>query len=36
MQSKIEPVMKLANKVETRELQADPAAIEADAKAAPA
>ena len=36
MQSKIEPVMKLANKVETRELQADPSAIEADAKAAPA
>jgi uncharacterized membrane protein len=36
MQSKIEPVMKLATKVETRELQADPSAIEADAKAAPA
>src|SRR6516225_295325 len=36
MQSKIEPVMRLASKVEARELQADPVAIEADAKAAPA
>ena len=36
MQSKIEPVTRLANKVEARELQADPVAIEADAKAASA
>jgi uncharacterized membrane protein len=32
MQAKIEPAMKLANKVETRQLQADTGAIEADAK----
>lgn len=36
MQSKIEPVMKLARKVETKELKADPSAIEADAKDATA
>ncbi|HZC73626.1 MAG TPA: hypothetical protein VE442_23235 [Jatrophihabitans sp.] len=36
MQSKIEPTMKLARKIETKQLQADPAAIEADAKSAPA
>jgi uncharacterized membrane protein len=34
MQAKIEPAMKLANKVETRQLQADTGAIEADAKSA--
>jgi uncharacterized membrane protein len=32
MQAKIEPAMKLAHKIETRQLQADPGAIEADAK----
>ena len=34
MQSRIEPAMKSASKIETRELQADPDAIEADAKSA--
>jgi uncharacterized membrane protein len=34
MQSKIEPAMKLARKIDTRELKADPGAIEADAKSA--
>jgi uncharacterized membrane protein len=32
MQAKIEPAMKLAHKIETRQLQADTGAIEADAK----
>ncbi len=36
MQSKIEPEMKLARKVETKQLAADPGAIEADAKSASA
>jgi outer membrane lipoprotein SlyB len=31
MQSKIEPAMKSAHRIEARELQADPVAIEADA-----
>lgn len=34
MQAKIEPAMKLANKVDTRQLHADPSAIEVDAKSA--
>ena len=36
MQSKIEPAMKLAKKIDTKELKADPGAIEADAKSAAA
>jgi uncharacterized membrane protein len=36
MQAKIEPVMKLAKKVDTKQLQADPSAIEADAQSSPA
>ena len=36
MQAKIEPIMKLATKIDTKELQADPSAIEADAQTAPA
>jgi uncharacterized membrane protein len=35
MQSEIEPAMKSANRIEARELQADPAAIEADAVSVP-
>jgi uncharacterized membrane protein len=34
MQSKIEPTMKLAKKIDTKQLKADPGAIEADAKSA--
>src|SRR6516225_2072411 len=36
MQAKIAPVMKLAKKIDTKQLQADPSAIEADAQTAPA
>jgi uncharacterized membrane protein len=36
MQAKIEPTMRLARKIDTRQLQADPSAIELDAQAAPA
>jgi uncharacterized membrane protein len=36
MQSKIEPAMKLARKIETKQLEADPVAIEADAQSATA
>jgi hypothetical protein len=36
MQAKIEPAMKLAKKIDTKQLQADPSAIELDAQAAPA
>lgn len=32
MEAKIEPAMKLARKIETRQLQADPSVIEADAQ----
>jgi uncharacterized membrane protein len=36
MQAKIEPAMKLAKKIDTKQLKADPGAIEADAKSASA